>query len=472
MGESNSNLQPDIFRNLVCDSKLLFLCRAVEQYEQFQSHLNQNEDHQRRVGKFLEYNRIKLLELDLARQQILPSTNVIVDASIPTPKPPADKSSVRIMKSRPTTTKHPLPLQRPSQLSINMPNQIAGQHSASLIMKDSIESKANQNSSIVYQNDGLGWQGNTVLPNLNYSAASDSKEVTQVITNQRANRIMGNSTMQPHNVDLRGGCNRENSSPINENKDSIRFANGSTDESDHGRGFHHSKEQDHELLLKLRSDNNSFPALQKVSNTHDMANSGSVSEQYQRFLTHGIPAEVHSTSVHDECRTVSSQDSLTGIRAENDHAHHSFLDDDGQGRFLYSHATIPHWRYSFNFDESDVLFERGNFAYNHPGNRVYRQYIKSLQDEYMKCKKQYKHLITNKVLHYIKVIRKGRFLAFDAEGSGQWEELSEDSARRKIGQSLREKNKRYMPPPRSRKNSKRIYDMFDCTNASHDSDHE
>ena len=60
-----------------------------------------------------------------------------------------------------------------------------------------------------------------------------------------------------------------------------------------------------------------------------------------------------------------------------------------------------------------------------------------------------------KVLHFIKNTCGGRFMACDKEGSGNWGELSDDAARRKIGQSLREKNKRYMPPPRSRKNSKR-----------------
>jgi hypothetical protein len=78
-----------------------------------------------------------------------------------------------------------------------------------------------------------------------------------------------------------------------------------------------------------------------------------------------------------------------------------------------------------------------------------------LQDEYVRSKKNDKVSVATKVLHFIKNTCGGRFMACDKEGSGNWGELSDDAARRKIGQSLREKNKRYMPPPRSRKNSKR-----------------
>jgi hypothetical protein len=84
-----------------------------------------------------------------------------------------------------------------------------------------------------------------------------------------------------------------------------------------------------------------------------------------------------------------------------------------------------------------------------------------VQEKYTLCKKSEKHLIITQVMHYIKTTCGGRFLSFDAEGSGKWEELSESATRRKIGQSLREKNKRYLPPARNRKNGQRIFEMFD-----------
>jgi hypothetical protein len=74
-----------------------------------------------------------------------------------------------------------------------------------------------------------------------------------------------------------------------------------------------------------------------------------------------------------------------------------------------------------------------------------------LQDQYIASKKNDKILITTKVYEYITKTQGGRFLGHDEDGgSGGWRELSEEEIRRKIGQSLREKNKRYVPAPRKR----------------------
>ena len=60
----------------------MFLGRAIEQYDQAQLNLRQNQDHQRRMRQFMESSRIRLLQLDRARQQILQSSNVIEDVNV------------------------------------------------------------------------------------------------------------------------------------------------------------------------------------------------------------------------------------------------------------------------------------------------------------------------------------------------------------------------------------------------------
>jgi len=321
MGDTNQRPQQDLFRNLVSDSKLVFLCRAIEQYDQAQVHLHQNEDHQRRVRQFMEYNRMKLIELDLARQRILQSSisvssgrmslnRGIGSPNIHIPKRATENSQEGVMKPR-VSAKHSLPLQRPTELT--------------------------------------------------------------------------NQTL----VEIKRKTYKQRMASLAKHSDSI-----------------------------------------KPKSIHD-----NLSHQY------------------NERYALNTGDSFSG---DDD-------DDDKSSDEVFSERSpkdqklkVPCWRNSSCFKDADVLFERGNFTYNHPGNKVYREYVKSLQDEYIRCRKNDKVSVATKVLNFIKNTCGGRFMACDKEGSGEWEELSDEAARRKIGQSLREKNKRYMPPARSRKNSKRI----------------
>ena len=102
----------------------------------------------------------------------------------------------------------------------------------------------------------------------------------------------------------------------------------------------------------------------------------------------------------------------------------------------------PRLRFLDNFKDSDVLFERGNFSYNHPGNKTYRDYIKSLQEKYISSTKSDKVAIVTKVLDYIHMTCGGRFLASTEDSEMGWVEITNESALRKIGQALREKNRK------------------------------
>jgi hypothetical protein len=216
--ESDQRSQQDLFRNLITDSKLVFISRAIDQYEQAQAHLRQNEDHQRRVKQLMEYNRIKLIELDLARQRILQACmngSGIGSPRIPNPSDKAEGAP------RPRAgTKNLLPLQRPSQPTAQF--KTYEQRMASLTTQsDSLKPKGILDDVLLQKNEG--------------------------------------------------------------------FAIGS-----------------------------------------------------------------HETSSY------------------------STSEDDYSEKAPTDQKILPRWRNSSCFKDADVLFERGNFTYNHPGNRVYRDYIKTV----------------------------------------------------------------------------------------------
>ena len=136
--ESNNNQRPpDLFRTLVTDSKLVYLSHAIEQYELAQLQLRQNEDQQRQLRQYMEYNHLRLLELDLTRQRIINSATGakvgdshgvegtidpamsagggVGNNSIHLLKPPdmLGPKTQSLSKAR-STVKNALPLQRPS----------------------------------------------------------------------------------------------------------------------------------------------------------------------------------------------------------------------------------------------------------------------------------------------------------------------------------------------------------------------
>jgi hypothetical protein len=228
---------------------------------------------------------------------------------------------------------------------------------------------------------------------------------------------------------------------------------GVVDNNNYIRG---TTDQGHGLYLKLRASTHTLPLHNPQQPTVTGPSRLGILEQHMTSSRRTDSFKPNDTQMSNknEGSTMDSQESFTG---GGDRIHHSTTDEESDTEQIAKmmKKDMSRWRYSFNFKDADVLFERGNFAYNHSGNRVYRDYIKTLQDEYIQCPKNDKHSIATKVLHYIKNTCGGRFLAYDTELSEEWEELSDDAARRKIGQSLREKNKRYLPPQRNRKNGKR-----------------
>jgi hypothetical protein len=144
------------------------------------------------------------------------------------------------------------------------------------------------------------------------------------------------------------------------------------------KGIFSAREEDYELLLKLRNSTNCLLSLQHVSNANQTNQRASEQRmKSSKKQVFNIKAKSKYEHSKDETRMMSSQQSFVEGDDDNDNGQHHSSSDEDNGSDSNSNV-VPHWRYSLNFKDADVLFERGNFAYNHAGNRVYREYIKEV----------------------------------------------------------------------------------------------
>jgi len=90
----------------------------------------------------------------------------------------------------------------------------------------------------------------------------------------------------------------------------------------------------------------------------------------------------------------------------------------------------------FEVTDKDVLFGRGGKSNHHPGNKMYRDEVKNLQDWYKSCSKSEKTQISNLLVERITSYG-GRFLKQDVR-SKKWYAVSAVVARKKASQGLRE----------------------------------
>ncbi|KAL3804354.1 hypothetical protein HJC23_011282 [Cyclotella cryptica] len=88
--------------------------------------------------------------------------------------------------------------------------------------------------------------------------------------------------------------------------------------------------------------------------------------------------------------------------------------------------------------DDDVLFGRGGYTNNRPGNIFFRQEALRLRPWYEQSSKEEKYEISNILLESVKS-RGGRFL--EKGGDGLWHEVIGNGARRKASQALRERIK-------------------------------
>jgi len=95
------------------------------------------------------------------------------------------------------------------------------------------------------------------------------------------------------------------------------------------------------------------------------------------------------------------------------------------------------------FRDEDVLFGRGGLSNHHAGNKRYREEVDRLKPLYQ-AKNLTKKEKTNLRDQLVDTVRGygGRFLKYNAEGGGRWEEVPLSQARKKASQALREDRKK------------------------------
>ena len=90
------------------------------------------------------------------------------------------------------------------------------------------------------------------------------------------------------------------------------------------------------------------------------------------------------------------------------------------------------------FEPSDILFGRGPTYYNHPGNKIFRQIIKSYAIYYQNdIPKSMKRACIDMVWEALVSVG-CRFLLLNSNADSCWIVASNEIARKKIGHSLRD----------------------------------
>lgn len=386
----------DQSQNLTTHSKLMFLYRTMEQHNLAIVHLLQNEEQRRRIYTFREYNRLRLLELNLARERIL-LANGKTDSGI-IPDLYDNKQQGLPFNSRRERIQN-------SILS-NGPTILTGTMNGTAIAYSERRMASSSHSECVQPNDPHD------------SSFTDERQMgsPHSVTVGFHNQGLHDNSAENQQLLLKQQARSHFSLPIpwiipekTYGHDSERHVIPSTARSD---DFIPKDTQKNNLIESQLSVNESID--------DDSCNDDNISQEDSS--TDSISTEVQ--------RKDKTRRSLKAMKLK------CRSGDLFENEILPKKCRISHSSSSFN--DADVLFERGNFACNHPGNKVYRDFVKELQDEYMQLRKNDKHIVTTRVLDFVKKARGGRFLVCDKEGQGQWEELSDKAAKRKIGQCFRD----------------------------------
>lgn len=93
---------------------------------------------------------------------------------------------------------------------------------------------------------------------------------------------------------------------------------------------------------------------------------------------------------------------------------------------------------SFVIQPNDVLFGRGKTVVEHPGNIRFRKIVGMQMDQYEAASRLEKTCITEKIVQTIHE-SDGRFLKRDV--GGDWEEVDQETARKKVGHAFRNRRK-------------------------------
>ena len=93
----------------------------------------------------------------------------------------------------------------------------------------------------------------------------------------------------------------------------------------------------------------------------------------------------------------------------------------------------------FKITNNDVLCGRGGLTNHHPGNVMFRNLVRSKQEEYIQASKREKAGVAEEIVWIMRQLDPpGRFLKKDSANPGKWVDIGDRKAREKTSQALRE----------------------------------
>jgi len=96
----------------------------------------------------------------------------------------------------------------------------------------------------------------------------------------------------------------------------------------------------------------------------------------------------------------------------------------------------------------DIVCGRGKGSYNQPGNKRFRDLVKTYIPQYVQAKTKFdKSFILSNIIDHARSLNDGT-TRFVKKTNGQWCELSEEQAREKVGHTIREAIVALSQPPK------------------------
>ena len=110
------------------------------------------------------------------------------------------------------------------------------------------------------------------------------------------------------------------------------------------------------------------------------------------------------------------------------------------GSGTIQHIAAPVSAGSLDIRPNDVLFGRGKTVVEHPGNMKFRNIVGRHMEEYEAASRLEKTCMTEHIVELVKS-SDGRFLKRD--DGGDWEEVDDETARKKVAHAFRNRRKFY-----------------------------
>ena len=198
---------------------------------------------------------------------------------------------------------------------------------------------------------------------------------------------------------------------------------------------------DTEVRPRTVSDGSSASYTTTGTSTTQMQITNTDTEGRPRTVSDGSSASYATTGTSTTTQMhITNTDTEVRPRTVSDGSSASF----SSGNSCWSSSPEPTNRKIYveseEIQDTDVLFGRGSCSNNHPGNVDYRRRILANQPAYKTLNDKMKQMMSASIVQWVKMERKGRFLALDKtpQGNRCYSVATDQQAQAKVSQALRE----------------------------------